>query len=181
MTEDMRERFEKWTIDYHGSMPNSPFMARLDNNQYVQEVLQHQWEAWQAALSSAGTSGTADLPLEIDVHEGVLTVRIGVQTLKWAAEHSEEWNPFDDAKNDYVQKWEIANANDFAKDVRAAMLDEAEDGSHHFSRFLDSMIEEALNQGSVAVEECRSGVSAFVRDRRGDSLSGKGEATKEEA
>lgn len=54
MTEDVRERFEKWHRDNYGEPDN--WFAQA--GRYYYGRTQELWASWQAALSSAGTSGT---------------------------------------------------------------------------------------------------------------------------
>ncbi len=48
-----------------------------------------------------------DLPLHVTVQDGVFAITIGINTIAWAAEHS----PFDEEKNDFVQKWKVVDRN----------------------------------------------------------------------
>jgi hypothetical protein len=93
-------------------------------------------------------------PLSVEVEDGHLVIRIGIETLAWAAEHSHDFNPFDDNENDFVQLWRVCDALEFAKDVRRALTDEAEDGSSPLTRLLDKMFMEAVGDGSLGIEEC---------------------------
>jgi hypothetical protein len=105
-----------------------------------------------------------DTPLLVALEDGQLIVRIGTNTLAWAFEHGNDNNPFDDAKNDFVQKYRIADPVEFAQDVASAMTAEAEDGSSPLSTFLDRMCDSAVDDGSIAVEEDTSGTSAYEKD-----------------
>jgi hypothetical protein len=105
-----------------------------------------------------------DTPLTVAVEGGQIVVRIGIGTNAWAFEHNNENNPFDDAKNDFVQKYKITDPMEFAQDVVCAMQDEGEDGSTSLTDFLDKMNEAAVNDGSMGVEEDTSGTSAYAKD-----------------
>ena len=106
-----------------------------------------------------------ETPLRVKIERGCITIKIGIETLAWAANHLDDWNPWDDKKNDYVQKWVVIDHAEFAKDVVHEMLNEREDGSHPLSDFLDKMINEAADQGSIGVDECKTGKSAWDTDR----------------
>lgn len=89
-----------------------------------------------------------DIPLRVQVVERVLTIEVGIDTLKFAAEHCEKfWNGEAD-----VHTLSITDADKFAEDVRIAMLAEEEDGSTPVARMLDEMIEDAVEEGSEAVD-----------------------------
>lgn len=87
-------------------------------------------------------------PLRCRIVKGVLTIEIGVDTLKFAAErHEAFWQPQTD-KFALV----VANAARFAKDVRNELEQEAEDGSTPIHRLLDQAVEEAANNGSEGLD-----------------------------
>ena len=109
-----------------------------------------------------------DLPLRVSVQDGVLAITIGINTIAWAAEHSDEWNPFDDEKNDYVQRWKVVNPTEFSKDVKGAMLDEREDGSNLLSDLFDKAQMDALEDGSLGCDECTTGISKYASDSEED-------------
>ena len=94
-----------------------------------------------------------DAPLAVKVVGDRLTVEIGIDTLAFAFEEGDWNNPFNDAANDFQRKYRIGDKQEFANDVRHAMRDEAEDGSHPLSRFLDAMFVAAVEDGSIGVEE----------------------------
>ena len=106
----------------------------------------------------------SDLPLQVSVQEGVFAITIGIDRIVWAAEHSKDWNPFDDEKNDYVQKWKVVDSVEFAKDVMAAMLDEREDGSSLLTDLFDKALMIALEDGSLGCDECTTGKSKYASD-----------------
>jgi hypothetical protein len=105
-------------------------------------------------------------PLSVSVEDGQLVIRIGVDTNAWAFEHSDENNPFNDGKNDYVQTSRVTDSTGFARDVARAMQDEEEDGSSPLTDFIDRMFTAAVNDGSMAVEDDMSGTSAYEKDGR---------------
>jgi len=92
-------------------------------------------------------------PLNAEVDEGKLSIEIGISTLQFAFENGEENNPYDDNLCDTVRTYSICDAQQFAKDVCRAMNDEAEDGSTPLTRFLYSMMQEAINQGTMGIND----------------------------
>lgn len=104
-----------------------------------------------AVLSSVGDEDPKSMGLSATVVDSHISVSIGVGALAFAFEHSEGNNPFDEASNDYRQRYQIGDPLQFAEDVCRAMNDEAEDGSTPLTRFLDSMMNEAVDQGSLGI------------------------------
>lgn len=94
-----------------------------------------------------------DTPLTITVDDSELVIRIGVDTLKCAFERADFNNPFDENRNDFVQQDEVTDPNAFAKGVKDALCDEAEDGSTPLTRLMDQMFCEAIEAGCEGVEE----------------------------
>lgn len=105
-----------------------------------------------------------DTPLGLGIEDGQIVIRLGVRTNVWAFEHSNDNNPFDDAKRDFVQKYRVIDPEEFAQDIICAMQEEAEDGSSPLSDFFDRMDEAAVNDGSIGVEKDASGTSAYEKD-----------------
>ena len=91
-------------------------------------------------------------PLTVKVVSGRLLIEIGTHTLAHAASYAEWANPFDEQSDDYIRTFAITDAGQFAKDVVNAMLSEREDGSSPLSDFLDTMMQAALDDGSIGVE-----------------------------
>lgn len=91
----------------------------------------------------------AKQPLKVRLAKGVLTISIGVETLKWAAEHHDEFY------HPYTDKWSIVinKPNEFAKDVVRALRDEGEDGSTPVHYLLDKAIAEVMENGSEGLDE----------------------------
>lgn len=87
------------------------------------------------------------------VDDGQVVVAIGVQTLAHAVAYADWANPFDEASDDYIRTFAIADAGQFAKDVVNAMLAEREDGSTPLSDFLDKMSQAAIEDGSLGLHE----------------------------
>ncbi len=92
-------------------------------------------------------------PLTVEVKNGQLNIRVGIGVLAHAAGLCDRWVRYNEDKCDYEAKWRITDNLQFAKDVKCAMLDEAEDGSSPLTRFLDKACLDAVEQGSEAVED----------------------------
>jgi hypothetical protein len=90
-------------------------------------------------------------PLDIRVENDELVIRIGVDTLAFAAQHSDLFNPFDPAQNDFVQQFKVINLSEFAKDVRRELRREEEDGSTLLTDLLDKVFSRVVDQGSEAL------------------------------
>lgn len=91
--------------------------------------------------------------LEARLERGALVIRIGVQTLAHAVCYSDWANPYDEATGDHIREFAITDARQFAADVVSAMLSEREDGSTPLSDFLDGMSQDAVNGGSLGLDE----------------------------
>jgi hypothetical protein len=95
--------------------------------------------------------GRGGMPLRAIVEGDRLVISIGLNTLAFAFENSEENNPYDEDFCDTKRQFSIGDPLEFAKDTCRAMNDEGEDGSTPLTRFLDSMMEEAVEQGSLGI------------------------------
>jgi hypothetical protein len=89
-------------------------------------------------------------PLKVEVAGGELRIVIGVNVLAHAVSYADWANPYDEEKHDYIRTFAIADAEQFAKDVKRAMQDEREDGSSLLSDFLDKASSDAVDDGSEA-------------------------------
>lgn len=103
------------------------------------------------AKKTKPTSG--ETPLSVEVQDGDLVIRIGINVLAFACDRSNENNPFDDRANDYRQMFQVTDPLEFAKDVRIALCAEGEDGSTLMTDLLDKVCMEAIYQGSTGVRE----------------------------
>jgi hypothetical protein len=97
--------------------------------------------------------GREGMPLRAEVDGERLVVSIGVDTLAFAFEHGEENNPYNEVTGDFERRYQISWAAQFAKDVCAEMNREGEDGSTPLTRFLDGVMDEAVNQGSLGIHD----------------------------
>ena len=89
-------------------------------------------------------------PLTVEVTKSELVIRIGINTLAFAAEHNPDL--FDPETNKTPPYRRIVNKIALAKDTANALLEERENGSTPISRVLDECIESAIEGGSEAVE-----------------------------
>jgi hypothetical protein len=83
-------------------------------------------------------------PLTVEVKGNELVIKIGINTLAWAFERSEYNNPWDEDVADFIQTWKVEDPEQFAQDVSHEMLNE---------QFVDQACQDALNEGSVAIEK----------------------------
>lgn len=100
-------------------------------------------------------------PLNVCVRDGRLLISIGVQTLAHAVTRAEWANPWRDAGNetggDYRREFVILDARELAVDVTLAMQAESEDGSTPLTRFIDTMAQAAIEDGSLATDDAAEG------------------------
>lgn len=96
-------------------------------------------------------------PLVCVIEDEQLVIRIGVSVLAFACQQREPFHAYDEKIGDWRNFWDITNPNEFAKEIKAELLREEEDGSSPLTNLLDKAAEEALDQGSLAVKESRNG------------------------
>lgn len=82
------------------------------------------------------------------VVKDVLVISVGVETLKFAIQESEN----DRAFNDDDKSCKILNAKGFAEDFALACLREEEDGSTELSKFMDSIGNDVMEYGSEHID-----------------------------
>lgn len=92
-------------------------------------------------------------PLYCDIQNGQLIIRIGIDVLAFAAQDNDWFHVYDPNKRDWRQAWRVTDNDQFARDVRDEILNELEDGSSLLTNFLDKAFGQALDQGSLGVEE----------------------------
>lgn len=106
------------------------------------------------------------LPLRATVENDQVSIVIGVRTLAFAFENSEENNPYDEDFCDTKRQLSISDPSQFAKDVCHELNREEEDGSTPLTRFLDSMMGEAVNQGSLGIFDLDETADSSVPEER---------------
>jgi hypothetical protein len=112
-----------------------------------------EWPGLKAEARRLFETAADGMPLRATVEGGRLVISIGVDTLAFAFENGEENNPFNEQANDFERQLRIADPLQFAEDVCRELNDEAEDGSTPFTRFFDSMMEAAVENGSLGIED----------------------------
>lgn len=96
---------------------------------------------------------SSNRPLQCKIEGQHLVIRIGISTLAWAFDHNLDNNPFDDKRQEFVQKQEVMDEAGFAKDVLIEITREEEDGSSPLIEFIDKMMANEVEQGSIWVIE----------------------------
>lgn len=98
-----------------------------------------------------------DQPLVVEVVDDELRIRIGVSVLKMAAEEMDSNNPwvgdFDEDGGRFVRQFTVIDPVEWAKDVRHALLDEAENGDTPLTIFLDEIFLATAENGSLATDD----------------------------
>jgi hypothetical protein len=109
-----------------------------------------------------------DAPLSAEVIGEQLVIRVGIATLVFAAEHSTDWNPYDDLHGRFVQAFRVEDSAAFAKDIAGKLLDDREDGSTPLGDLLDTMSMKVVQDGELSIEVCPQGTpSVYERDNAG--------------
>lgn len=92
-----------------------------------------------------------DRPLQACVQDDQLVIRIGLETLKTAAEHCPLFydGTVENCDPPYVK---VKGRRELAKDVKRELFREREDGSSPISDLLDEAIMAAFEDGSLAFE-----------------------------
>lgn len=96
------------------------------------------------ALTERVLNNSQNTPLKAEVSDGILMVKIGIETLEWASK-PENGGPLEDCAVDGRRRRE------WAEDVVREMTRENEIGESPLGEFIDSMMEKAANNGSTAL------------------------------
>jgi hypothetical protein len=91
--------------------------------------------------------------LNTEVIDGRLVISIGVEALAFAAEHCPELTDGYITFSSETYGPKITDPDEFAHDVVAALIDEAEDGTTLVHAMLDQAIVLAVESGSLAVAD----------------------------
>jgi len=94
----------------------------------------------------------AGLPLTIGVEGDQLVIRIGVDTLAWCFEISDENQPYDEKVDDFRRSWKVVDRHKFAKGIGIGLQDEEEDGSTPLTKILDEACIRAI-EDDMGVDE----------------------------
>lgn len=90
-------------------------------------------------------------PLSAEIENGELVIRIGIDTLAYAAERCPKFYEYDKHEQLGVEIYcKICDPAELAKDVKRELFREKEDGSSPFSDLLDECIVAARDDGSLA-------------------------------
>jgi len=90
-------------------------------------------------------------PLRVSVEGDEIVLRIGIDTLKFAAEEDDGCREYNPATGEWSGP-RVVDAACFATEVVHAMNSEAEDGTTPTHLFLDSMIRAAIDDGAIGIE-----------------------------
>jgi hypothetical protein len=93
------------------------------------------------------------LPLEVEIKNYELVIHIGLESLAYAADQSDLFNPYDPEKNNFVRQFQVSDAEEWAKDINRELTREEEDGSSMLTNLFDKAFEKALDQASLGVKE----------------------------
>lgn len=91
--------------------------------------------------------------LQVSVEDNELVIRIGVDTLAFAFEHSDYNYKWNDDLNAFVKELQVERPGEFALDVLQELVREAEDGSTILTRLLDEACIKAVENGSTAMSD----------------------------
>jgi hypothetical protein len=92
-----------------------------------------------------------DTPLKCEIEGDELVIRIGINTLKHAAEYCPKFYDYEKCFDPPFCR--IIDANELAKDVRQELFREEEDGSSPIGDLLDECFNSAFEDGSLAFAE----------------------------
>jgi len=94
----------------------------------------------------------AGLPLTVGVEGDQLVIRIGVDTLAWCFEISDDNQPYDEQIGDFRRSFKVLDRHKFAKGVAYGVQDEREDGSSLLTDALDAACINAV-ENDMGVDE----------------------------
>ncbi len=101
-------------------------------------------------------AGDRNQPLLVEIVDGELVIRIGIDTLIFAARTGDDWD----------ERFVIVDADVFAEDIRHELEREQEDGTTPVHMLIDAAVEQAIDQGSLGIDEAGRG-EEIVYDRDG--------------
>jgi hypothetical protein len=81
------------------------------------------------------------LPLEVEIKNYELVIHIGLESLAYAADQSDLFNPYDPEKNNFVRQFQVSDAEEWAKDINRELTREEEDGSSMLTNLFDKAFE----------------------------------------
>lgn len=89
--------------------------------------------------------------LRVRIEGAELVLRIGLDDLRFVTEEDDNLHVYDPETGEFLGP-RVTDPSVFAEEVARAMNDEAEDGSTPATRFLDSSILLAIEDGATGVE-----------------------------
>ena len=105
--------------------------------------------------------------LIIGVEKDELVIRIGVNTLAFAFEISEDNQFFDEMEaNDFRRAFKVVDKHKFARGVALGLMSEEEDGSTPITKVLDEAFIHAVENDRGVDEDGRIVTNKMLRPRR---------------
>lgn len=99
-----------------------------------------------------------EAPLSVRVENGELNITIGISTLKWALQHSDDhrlvWLDEDESSPGEFMTYDVTDEEVFANDVMRAIETETctgGDGTTFLHLFLEDAMFRAIEDGSIAI------------------------------
>lgn len=89
--------------------------------------------------------------LKMDIEDGVLTMRIGVELIAHTTKLNPELSEYDEKSDEWIEP-EIIDADKFAQEVLVALRDESEDGTTLIHTALDTAIMNAIECGAEGIK-----------------------------
>ena len=103
-------------------------------------------------MSKEETVEENNLPLRAEMVGSTLSITIGEGTLAFAFENNEDNHPFNIRTQNFELMYRVVDPKVFAEDVLAEINREGEDGTTPLTRFLDDMMEAAVENGSLGID-----------------------------
>lgn len=107
----------------------------------------------------------AGLPLTVGVEGDQLVIRIGVDTLAWCFEISEDNHTYDEKAKDYRRDWKVVDPHKFAKGVARGLCTEEEDGSTPLTGILDAACIVAIEDDMGVDEDGRIATNEMLHPK----------------
>lgn len=93
-------------------------------------------------------------PLTVTIEDGRLVISVGIHTLASAAARSNWATSWDYKANDYLRTFAITDVDEFAKDVRNALVNSVQsEGPSRIEDALDRAMESAVDDGSLGLDD----------------------------
>lgn len=108
----------------------------------------------------------AGQPLTVGVEKDELVIRIGVNTLAFSFEVSEDNQPFDKKANDFRRAFKVTDKHRFAEGVSVGLTNEEEDGSTPFTKILDEAFIYAVESDYGVDKDGRIVTNKMLKPRR---------------